>query len=254
MCSRTPPSLPVTLTLPSPGLERQTPSAPSTVTDPSPVVQRQLARRRRSRGCCRRPCAVRSGPFTCSMRIEPSPLRARTSASSRHRHDQLRAGGLMKPDPVSDSLRGLLDLDSIVLPSCDDLHFAARRPLPRRPALFDLDQHVRLVPRLDLDRAVEGRHVNVRCARYREPLFVAADLAWESRVTVQPRPARIGASKRAGRGNAFHTGDRRCGGVRRSPERGQIAILTRFSSQTAPVSAISATASLRRVTRPARRR
>ena len=87
-------------------------------------------------------------------------------------------GDMLWPMPKkTESPRGLLHLDVdpvAVLLRRGHLQLFDR--FLRRPALLDLDDDVSPFARADLDRAVEGREVQVGRARHREALFVADDV------------------------------------------------------------------------------
>src|SRR4051812_27374446 len=96
------------------------------------------------------------------------------------------------------------------------LYFQGLDRFPSRSTLLHLDEHVRLVPRLDLDRTVECRQVEGRCAGDRESLFVAGYLRLRVERDGAGRGDENRGEQRATRENGFHTPDRRCGWVWRS--------------------------------------
>ena len=95
------------------------------------------------------------------MRIEPSPLRAATFVALRHRHDQLRRRRSVEPQTAERLRLRPLHLDRDPVAVLLDLHDQPVDGLARRPALFDLDEHIGAIPGPHLNRTVEGREAKI---------------------------------------------------------------------------------------------
>src|SRR6185436_7076956 len=100
-----------------------------------------------------------------------------------------------------------LQLDRVPVLRRLDLELVDR--LTGRTALLDLHEDVGLVPRLNLNRAVEGRHAQRRRARDGKAFFLANDLT----LGIDGHGATGGQESRnhdgAGEPSELHTGDRR---------------------------------------------
>ena len=111
-------------------------------------------------------------PARSSAVIEPSPVRASTVSFRGAVTIRLTDGDCQDPMWIrvaSLARRGRLDDDAIALLSgVDDQRL---RGLRVRPAPLDFDEHFVAVPRLQLNRAVEGAQIQISLTADREALF-----------------------------------------------------------------------------------